>query len=150
MVWCKGLSDNFKRTGVAGGMSGSPIYIDGRLMGALSLGYYNQREHANLFGVTPIELMVKVAQRGMEPNLSYQGTQLFDFGAAAGVQASGLDMGPSLIRDGRIAQIPRSFEEAWFDSVSSTPSRAKSAQLSIPLAAAATEGRTHAVCQTGF
>ena len=72
VVWCKGLSDNFKRTGVAGGMSGSPIYINGRLMGALSLGYYNQREHANLFGVTPIELMVKVAQRGMEPNLSYQ------------------------------------------------------------------------------
>ena len=134
VVWCKGLSDNFKRTGVAGGMSGSPIYIDGRLMGALSLGYYYQREDANLFGVTPIELMVKVAQRGMEPNLAYQGTQLFDLSAAAGVQASGLDMGPSLIRDGKVAQVPRSFEEAWFDSISRTPSRAKSAQLAIPLA----------------
>ena len=43
VIWCKGLSDNFKRTGVAGGMSGSPIYIDGRLIGALSLGYFNQR-----------------------------------------------------------------------------------------------------------
>ena len=134
VVWCKGLSDNFKRTGVAGGMSGSPIYIDGRLMGALSLGYYNQREHANLFGVTPIELMVKVAQRGMEPNLSYQGTQLFDFGAAAGVQASGLDMGPSLLRDGKVTQIPRSFDEVWFENISKTPSRVRSTQLSIPLA----------------
>ena len=134
VVWCKGLSDNFKRTGVAGGMSGSPIYIDGRLIGALSLGYFNQREHANLFGVTPIGSMVKVAQRGMEPNLSYQGTQLFDFGAAAAAQDSGLDMGPSLIRDGRVAQIPRSFDEVWFENISKTPSRARSAQLSIPLA----------------
>ena len=134
VVWCKGLSENFKRTGVAGGMSGSPIYIDGRLMGALSLGFFNQREHANLFGVTPIELMVKVAQRGMEPNLAYQGTQLFDFGAAAGIQASGLDMGPSLLRDGKVAEMPRSFDQLWFESISNTSSRARPAQLSIPLA----------------
>ena len=134
VVWCKGLSDNFKRTGVAGGMSGSPIYIDGRLIGALSLGYFNQREHANLFGVTSIEAMVKVAERGMEPNLSYQGTQLFDLGAAAAAQDSGLDMGPSLLRDGKVAQIPRSFDEVWFENISKTPSRARSAQLSMPLA----------------
>lgn len=134
VVWCKGLSDNFKRTGVAGGMSGSPIYIGGRLMGALSLGYYYQRDHANLFGVTPIELMVKVAQRGMEPNLSYQGTQLFDFGDAAGMQASGLDMGPSLLRDGKVAEMPRSFDELWFENLSNVPSQKRSAQLSIPLA----------------
>ena len=134
VVWCKGLSDNFKRTGVAGGMSGSPIYIDGRLIGALSLGYFNQREHANLFGVTSIQAMVKVAERGMEPNLSYQGTQLFDFGAAAAAQDSGLDMGPSLLRDGKVTQIPRSFDEVWFENISKTPSRARSAQLSLPLA----------------
>ena len=135
VVWCKGLSENFKRTGVAGGMSGSPIYLNGRLMGALSLGYFNQREHANLFGVTPIELMVKVAQRGMEPNLSYHGTQLFDFGAAAGAQASALDMGPSLLRDGKVAQMPRSFNEMWFENVSKLPAREQqSARLSIPLA----------------
>ena len=135
VVWCKGLSENFKRTGVAGGMSGSPIYLNGRLMGALSLGYFNQREHANLFGVTPIELMVKVAQRGMEPNLSYQGTQLFDFSAAAGAQASGLNMGHSLLRDGKVAQMPRSFDEIWGENVSKLPAREQqSAQLSIPLA----------------
>ena len=134
VVWCKGLSDNFKVTGVAGGMSGSPIYIDGRLIGALSLGFFNQREHANLFGVTPIQAMVKVAERGMEPNLSYQGTQLFNLGTAAAPQESGLDMGPSLLRDGKVGQIPRSFDEIWFESISSTPSRTRSAQLSIPIA----------------
>ena len=40
IVWMEGLSDNFKRTGVARGMSGSPVYIDGRLMGALSRGFF--------------------------------------------------------------------------------------------------------------
>ena len=78
IVWAKGLSDNFKKTGSAGGMSGSPMYIDGRLMGALSRSYRNQREHANLFGITPIEFMVKVTEYGMQPNLSYHGTQLFN------------------------------------------------------------------------
>ena len=48
VVWVEGLSDNFKYTGVAMGMSGSPMYIDGRLMGAISLGYLNQREHSNI------------------------------------------------------------------------------------------------------
>ena len=78
IVWAKGLSDNFKKTGSAGGMSGSPMYIDGKLMGALSRSYRNQREHANLFGITPIEFMVKVTEYGMQPNLSYHGTQLFN------------------------------------------------------------------------
>ena len=74
IVWAKGVSDNFKKTGSAGGMSGSPMYIDGSLIGALSRSYRNQREHANLFGITPIEFMIKVTEYGMQPNLSYQGT----------------------------------------------------------------------------
>ena len=86
IVWAKGLSDNFKKTGSAGGMSGSPMYINGRLMGALSRSYRNQREHANLFGITPIEFMVKVTEFGMEPNLSYQGTQLFNFTSATAAE----------------------------------------------------------------
>ena len=57
------------------------MYINGRLIGAISLGYFNQREHANLMGVTPIELMVEVTQRGMQPNLSYRGGTRFNFGS---------------------------------------------------------------------
>lgn len=94
IVWAKGLSDNFKKTGSAGGMSGSPTYINGRLMGALSRSYRNQREHANLFGITPIEFMVKVTEYGMQPNLSYHGTQLFNFDPATA--AAGIDAIPTL------------------------------------------------------
>lgn len=134
VVWMEGLSDNFKRTGVAGGMSGSPIYIDGRLMGAISLGYFNQREHSNGFGVTPFELMVKVAQRGMEPNLSYAGAQLFNLDSSAVADQYGLDAGQSLLRDGQVSQIPRAFDEMWRDSVADMPSQMRSARLSIPVA----------------
>ena len=81
VIWVKGSGENFEKTGVAGGMSGSPMYINGRLVGAISLGYFNQREHANLMGVTPIELMVEVTQRKMQPNLSYRGGTRFSFGS---------------------------------------------------------------------
>ena len=133
VVWMEGLSDNFKRTGVAGGMSGSPVYIDGRLMGAVSLGGFSQREHSNLFGVTPIELMIKVAQRGMEPNLSYEGTQLFNLDSSAATQESGLNMGQSLLAGGEVTRIPRPFDERLFEDISNTSSPVRSARLSIPV-----------------
>ena len=46
-------------TGVVAGMSGSPVYIDGRLVGALSyrIGQFSKEPIA---GITPIELMLQV------------------------------------------------------------------------------------------
>ena len=133
IVWVEGLSENFKHTGPAGGMSGSPMYIDGRLMGALAIGYSNQRERSNLVGVTPIELMVKVSQRGMEPNLTYEGAQLFNLDSTAAMQGYGLDMGQPILRDGRVAQSPLAFEDIWFDSISDTSSQLRPEQLSLPI-----------------
>ena len=133
VVWIEGLSDNYKYTGVAGGMSGSPMYIDGRLMGAISLGYSNQRERSNICGVTPFELMVKVTQRGMQPNLSYTGTQLFNLGSAAATQDYGLDMGASLLGDGKIAEPPRIFDERLLTNLSDSSSQIRSAQLPLPV-----------------
>ena len=92
VIWVKGSGENFEKTGVAGGMSGSPMYINGRLIGAISLGYFYQREHANLMGVTPIELMVEVTKRGMQPNLSYRGGTRFNFGSDTVL--SGMEMLP--------------------------------------------------------
>ena len=132
VVWAKGTSENFKRTGVAGGMSGSPIYINGRLMGALSLGSFNQREHANLFGVTPIEQMVKVAARGMKPNLRYVGAKFLDLGSE--YVSEGLDMVPSLIPAGN-----KSLRQNPSDNSTQTPNsrlniRENSLRLAIPIA----------------
>ena len=47
------------RTNVAGGMSGSPVYIDGKLIGAVSLRLSVFSPDA-ICGITPIELMLEV------------------------------------------------------------------------------------------
>lgn len=46
--------------GTASGMSGSPIYVHGRLVGALSYGYHFAGPDADLSLATPIEEMLKV------------------------------------------------------------------------------------------
>ena len=46
------------------GMSGSPVYIDGRLLGAVSYGWAFSKEP--ICGITPIDDMLEVMQRGLE------------------------------------------------------------------------------------
>jgi len=50
-----------EQTGVAGGMSGSPVYVGGRLLGALSyrVGVFLKEPIA---GITPIEYMLRVGE----------------------------------------------------------------------------------------
>jgi hypothetical protein len=48
-----------QRTNVAGGMSGSPVYIDGKLIGAVSLRLSVFSPDA-ICGITPIELMLEI------------------------------------------------------------------------------------------
>jgi hypothetical protein len=57
-----GLDDRFKHTGVVGGCSGSPVYIDGRLAGALAFGWTFSKDA--LYGVTPIAEMLDVGTSG--------------------------------------------------------------------------------------
>jgi hypothetical protein len=49
--------------GTASGMSGSPLYIDGRIIGALSYGYHFAGRDADLSLATPIEEMLKLLGR---------------------------------------------------------------------------------------
>ncbi|HSW48855.1 MAG TPA: hypothetical protein VLH09_01715 [Bryobacteraceae bacterium] len=49
------------RTNVAGGMSGSPVYIDGKLAGAISTRISVLSPDA-ICGITPIELMLEVSE----------------------------------------------------------------------------------------
>ncbi|MBV9265679.1 MAG: hypothetical protein JO061_05875 [Acidobacteriaceae bacterium] len=48
-----------QRTNVAGGMSGSPVYIDGKLVGAVSLRL-SVFSPDSICGITPIDLMLEV------------------------------------------------------------------------------------------
>ena len=47
------------RTNVAKGMSGSPVYINGKLIGAVSLRL-SQFSPDAICGITPIELMLEI------------------------------------------------------------------------------------------
>lgn len=51
-----------EKTGVMAGMSGSPIYIDGKLVGAVALSFAFSKEP--IAGVTPIEQMAEVLEKG--------------------------------------------------------------------------------------
>src|SRR5437762_6262192 len=55
------LGGKAQRTNVAGGMSGSPVYIDGKLIGAIALRLSTFSPDA-ICGITPIELMLEINQ----------------------------------------------------------------------------------------
>jgi hypothetical protein len=60
LIVARALSDRLVRMGVAQGMSGSPVYVDGRLAGALASSWVYEREP--LFGVTPIREMLRLLE----------------------------------------------------------------------------------------
>src|SRR5580692_3648377 len=57
-----------EKTGVLQGMSGSPVYIDGKLAGAVALAFPFAKEP--IAGIRPIEEMVRVTEagRGLPPS----------------------------------------------------------------------------------
>ncbi|MFN2452901.1 MAG: hypothetical protein ABR577_01635 [Pyrinomonadaceae bacterium] len=53
---------NVERTGVFAGMSGSPVYIDGKLVGAIAFSFPFAKEP--IAGITPIREMIDIFSRG--------------------------------------------------------------------------------------
>ncbi len=53
---------NVERTGVFAGMSGSPVYIDGKLVGAIAFSFPFAKEP--IAGITPIKEMIDIFNRG--------------------------------------------------------------------------------------
>jgi hypothetical protein len=76
-------------TGVVAGMSGSPVYIDGRLVGALSyrIGQFSKEP---ICGITPIELMLNVEKLHTAPV-----TELASAGAGSEPGISSISSGGS-------------------------------------------------------
>ena len=59
VIICQALDATNRLTGPVAGMSGSPVYIDGKLIGAYAYGFLWPKDQA-LIGVTPIESMLEV------------------------------------------------------------------------------------------
>jgi hypothetical protein len=62
VIICKALDATNRLTGPVAGMSGSPVYIGGRLIGAYAYGFTWPKDQA-IIGVTPIEQMLEVGTR---------------------------------------------------------------------------------------
>src|SRR5262245_31549855 len=55
------LGDELNHTGVFQGMSGSPVYIDGKLLGAVAFGYQFAKDP--IAGITPIQQMIEIFEQ---------------------------------------------------------------------------------------
>lgn len=53
---------NVEKTGVFAGMSGSPVYVDGRLVGAIAFSFPFSKEP--IAGITPIKQMIDIFEKG--------------------------------------------------------------------------------------
>jgi hypothetical protein len=71
-------------TGVVAGMSGSPVYIDGQLVGALAfrIGQFSKEP---IVGITPIQQMLGVEDQGAEPENEIAGMKSASFEPAGAV-----------------------------------------------------------------
>jgi len=79
-IFVKGTDERFIHTGPVAGCSGSPVYIDGRLAGALAFTWAYTKDP--LYGVTPIEEMLSIGlgtRAGYSQNSAGQMGLVFDF-----------------------------------------------------------------------
>ncbi|MFN0124554.1 MAG: SpoIVB peptidase S55 domain-containing protein [Blastocatellia bacterium] len=59
------LGDPYQHTGIFQGMSGSPVYIEGKLAGAVSFGFQFAKDPIG--GITPIEEMIEIFEQAATP-----------------------------------------------------------------------------------
>ncbi|MGD9587302.1 MAG: hypothetical protein AB7Q37_08805 [Pyrinomonadaceae bacterium] len=71
------------RTAVFAGMSGSPVYIDGKLVGAISYSFPFSKEP--ICGITPIEQMVQIFDQKPGPARASTGRPVFSVNDLSGV-----------------------------------------------------------------
>jgi len=58
------VGERVEHTGVFQGMSGSPVFIDGKLLGAVAFGYQFAKDP--IAGITPIQQMIEMFEKGSE------------------------------------------------------------------------------------
>ncbi len=68
-------SEILRESGVVAGMSGSPIFIDGRLIGALAYSWQFAKEP--IAGITPIQEMLRIARNGSAATRAVPASRVF-------------------------------------------------------------------------
>jgi len=72
---------NVEKTGVFAGMSGSPVYIDGKIVGAIAFSFPFSKEP--IAGITPIKQMIDLFDKGSE-NVKPKEPRVVSFSQLAG------------------------------------------------------------------
>lgn len=85
MILVVGTDERFKHLGSIHGCSGSPVYIDGRLAGALAAGWDGSIDP--LYLVTPIESMLPIGQEDKKFTSNYNKTSYVELSAPLDKQA---------------------------------------------------------------
>jgi len=114
MILCRLTGCNLEHAGIIQGMSGSPIYVDGKLLGAVAFAWEFAKDP--IAGVTPFAQMVeyvrsndrRIAAEAVEPanhadarTVPWSGSPVV---AGLGAEwSSGLDFGPAAVSGGAMA-----------------------------------------------
>lgn len=85
MILVVGTDERFKNLGSIHGCSGSPVYIDGRMAGALAAGWEGSLEP--LYMVTPIEYMLPIGQGGKKTVTLYNKTSYVELSAPLNMES---------------------------------------------------------------
>lgn len=99
LIICQATDPKFKQIGPVQGMSGSPVYIDNRLVGAYAYGFSWAKDQS-IIGVTPIEQMLEV----LEDYPSSKAKETDSYGASVEQWRSTRPGTPGATRDWRITE----------------------------------------------
>ena len=99
MVLCRLSGCKLEHSGIIQGMSGSPIYIDGKLLGAVAFGWEFAKDP--IAGVTPFEQMLKYV-RSSDRRVAAEAKEQVKLAEAGGFRNSSL-----LIQDQSFEAAPR-------------------------------------------
>src|SRR5687767_3376493 len=78
---------NVEKTGVFGGMSGSPVFLDGKLAGAIAFSFPFSREP--IAGITPIKQMIDLFNKGTGGEARPKQPRSVSFAELAGTEWKG-------------------------------------------------------------
>lgn len=79
VIICEATDPDQILNGPVAGMSGSPVYIDGKLVGAYAYGFTWPKEQT-IIGVTPIESMIEIMERFPPADISKRYRKSFNNG----------------------------------------------------------------------
>ena len=71
LILFRALGDSLGRTGIVAGMSGSPVYVEGKLVGAIAFAFPFSKEPIGL--ITPIEEMMGGIERADQEPAPWMG-----------------------------------------------------------------------------